>query len=470
MKRSIIAAILIAVLLLTIPLGLTAAYLTTSDHYTNSYYGVLQSMYQRLQKAEGKRIILIGGSSLAFGLNVSFLEAELDDYTVCPFGLYGTIGTKAMLELAKPYLRKGDVVILSPEISELPLSLYFSATELWKAAESDLTMVFHSGDLGAMLAGFPTYVADRFAREQAGDVAIQGVYSAASFDENCQMIYQRSYNTMPHLYDPNEPVTYDPNLLQQDFLDYVNQYYGYCAVVGASMYYNFCPVNRMAVAGNADIEGFYRKLLTELDFPVLGDPENYIMDTEWFYDSNFHLNTAGALVYSARLTEDLKSAVGDSSPTPFEMPDKPPVTITLMEGDNRDADCFTYEITSAGIHLTGRTDQGLQRASLVIPSAINGISVISFSADLFRGDVYLEQVTIPASCRSIQDNSFLGCGNLRQIILIAEIPNCTVGTGLLNGCQNARILTPSRESYLNYIVNYYWAQYASRMDYPDDVA
>ena len=466
MKRGLIAVLLVTVLLLTIPLTVTAVFLTTDDQYTDTYYGVLHSMYDRLNAAESKRIILIGGSAMAFGLNVSFLEAELEGYTVCPFGLYGTIGTKAMLELAKACIREGDILVISPEISELPLSLYFSSGELWKAAESDLSIVWNSGNVGAMLGSLPEYLADRFAYQQTGSPIGEGAYAAASFDENCQMIYPREYNTMPALHDPDEPVTFDPELLQEDLLEYLNEYYAYCSDQGASVYYNFCPVNRMAVSGSADVEGYYRKLLTELDFPVLGDPNNYIMDAEWFYDSNFHLNTAGALVYSAQLTEDLKSAIGDSSPTPFEMPDKPAVPVTLAGGNNRDADCFTYEVRENGIHLTGRTAQGMQRESLVLPSDYEGLPVISFSPDIFMGDVYIREITIPATIRSIQNDSFLGCSNLEKIILTASVPNCSVGAGLLNGCQNARIYAPDKESYLSYIVNYYWAQYASRMDYP----
>lgn len=466
MKRSILAALLVALLLITIPLGLLAVFTATADQYTDTYYGVLKSMYDRLKEAEGKRIILVGGSAMAFGLNVSFLEAELEGYTVCPFGLYGTIGTKAMLELAKPCLREGDILILSPEISDLPLSLYFSADELWKAAESDLSVVLNSGDIGAMVGGFPAYVADRFAYAQTGSPNAQGIYTAAAFDSNCQMIYPREYNIMPALHDPDEPVTFDPELLDDELLDYLNSYHQYAASRGASLYYNFCPVNRMAVSGSADPEGYYRKLLTELDFPVMGDPANYIMDAEWFYDSNFHLNTAGSLVYTAQLTEDIKSVIGDSSPTPFEMPDKPPVPISETGGDNRDAHCFTYEVLENGIRLTGRTAEGMQRASLVLPSSIDGLPVIAFSPEVFRGDVYLEEITVPATIRSIQNDSFFGCANLRRIILTAEVPNCTVGTGLLNGCQNARILVPDKESYLSYIVNYYWAQYASRTEYP----
>lgn len=465
MKRSLIALTLILVLLLTIPVSLVSVYLTTPDAYTDTYYGALTLMYERLKKAEGRRIILIGGSAIAFGVNVSFMEAELDGYTVCPFGLYGTLGTKFMLDLAMPCLREGDVVVLSPEIAELPLSLYYSSAEIWKAAESDLSVVLFCGDPGAMVGSFPEYVADRFRYATEGKPDTKGVYRADSFDENCQMVYPREYNNLPDMYDPNEPVTFDPAFLQPEFVGYLNEYHRYCSSIGAAIYYNFCPVNRMAVSGNADIEGYYQKLLTELDFPVLGDPNNYLMDPEWFYDSNFHLNTAGSLVYTARLTEDVKSALGDSSPTAFEMPQKPVVPMAPAEGNNRDADCFTYEVRENGIHLTGRTQAGMEREELILPSSYEGLPVVSFSPELFAGDVHLQHLTIPATVRTIYDDSFFGCAHLEQILLEAEIPNCTVGTGLLNGCQNARIMTPNKESYLGYIVNYYWAKYASRTGY-----
>ena len=279
------------------------------------------------------------------------------------------------------------------------------------------------------------------------------------------MIYQRDYNQMPALYDPDSPVTFDPALLDEDFVEYLNQYYRRCALAGADLYYNFCPINRMAVSGDADVQGYYEKLLTRLDFPVLGDPNNYIMDAEWFYDSNFHLNTPGSLIYTAQLTDDLKSAVGDTSPTPFEMPEKPAVPFLEGSGDNRDGDCFTYELLENGVHLTGLTEAGKGRESLILPTDYNGLPVISFSAEVFRGNMVIREITIPATVRSIVNDSFLGCSNLERIIMMAEVPNCSVGNGLLSGCQKAMIYTLTKESYLNYIVNYYWSQYASRTTY-----
>lgn len=357
-------------------------------------------------------------------------------------------------------------VVIAPEIEALPLSLYFSAPELWKCADSDLLMAFVGGgreDLGSVLGCFPAYVADKSAYGRNGKPVSDQVYAAGSFNESCQMIYPRDYNVMPGLYDADALIDFDPELLGGDFLDYLNDYYAYAYGRGAAACYNFCPVNKMAVTGAADIRGFYRKLLAELDFPVLGSPENYILDAEWFYDSNFHLNTAGSLVYTARLTDDVKSLLGDASPTPFEIPEKPVPPVTDAQGDNSDGAYFTYETIAGGLNLTGLTEEGRRRERLVLPTSYDGVPVISFSETLFQGNVFLRELVIPATVRTIRNNSFFGCSNLERIVMEAETPVCTVGAHLLDGCQSAVIYAPSYDSYLKYVVNYYWSQYSSRI-------
>lgn len=465
MRRRAFRILFILFLLLVIPVTLTGACLSTPPQYDETYYGELAPMYERLKTARGKKLIVVGGSSVAFGLNVSFLEAELEGYTVCPFGLYGTVGTRAMLELTRPWLGEGDVVVIAPEIGQLPLSLYSSAAELWKCADSDPAIAFVGGrgELGSILGSFPVYAADKLACSRSGKPLPEGVYAAGSFNDSCQMIYPRDYNVMPGLYDGDDLVDFDPELLGGKLLDYLNEYYAYAYTRGAAVCYNFCPVNKMAVTGTADIQGFYRRLLDRLDFPVLGNPENYILDAEWFYDSNFHLNTAGALVYTARLTDDVKSILGDTSPTSFEMPEKPLPPVTAAEGDNSDGEYFTYEVIDGGVTLTGLTQEGRRRERLVLPTSYSGVPVVSFSETLFQGNVFLRELVIPATVRTIHNNSFFGCSGLERIVMEAETPVCTVGAHLLDGCQSATIYTPSYESYLKYTVNYYWSQYSSRL-------
>lgn len=62
----------------------------------------LPALYRRLRDSPGKRLILVGGSNVSFGVDTGLLERTLAqygyEYTVCPFGLYAAVGASAMLE------------------------------------------------------------------------------------------------------------------------------------------------------------------------------------------------------------------------------------------------------------------------------------------------------------------------------------------------------------------------------------
>ena len=101
-------------------------------------------------------------------------------------------------------------------------------------------------------------------------------------------------------------------------------------------------MNAAAVTGDPD--AYYDFLRGQLDFPILGDPHSCILDPEWFYDTNFHLNESGRQLNTRNLTRDLKAQLGDTTPTEIAVPDPPaPATAETALGDNSDADCFTFQ-------------------------------------------------------------------------------------------------------------------------------
>ena len=99
-------------------------------------------MYDRLYETEGKKIVFIGNSALAFGLRTDFIKDELPDYKIVNFGLYGAIGTKAMLDLSKDAISEGDIVIVAPERNDQAQSLFFSAENVWLSMDADFSMLF----------------------------------------------------------------------------------------------------------------------------------------------------------------------------------------------------------------------------------------------------------------------------------------------------------------------------------------
>ena len=72
--------------------------------YTQTYYGALSVLYSQLKETDSKKIVIIGNSNVAFGVDSALAEELLKDagidYSVRNFGLYGALGTKMMCELA----------------------------------------------------------------------------------------------------------------------------------------------------------------------------------------------------------------------------------------------------------------------------------------------------------------------------------------------------------------------------------
>ena len=178
-----------------------------------------------LKNTDKPKIVVVGGSSVAFGLD-SELLAEHTGYEVVNFGLYATLGTRVMLDLSKDHINEGDIVVVAPELDKQTLSLYFNGEAFWQAAESDLSLL--SGvhfdnylDLAANLIG---HLSDVFPRIFSGEgkISPNGIYRKDSFNKYGDIVYPRGYNVMTAGYDMNQIITLSKDLYDGEFVDYKN--------------------------------------------------------------------------------------------------------------------------------------------------------------------------------------------------------------------------------------------------------
>ena len=468
----IIATVVFAVLAVVVPLvTVFFAGIFIPPQYARTYYGELHDMYVRLKTTEGKKVVVVGSSSVAFGVDSALAEELLNDcglnYSVCNFGLYGSLGTKMMLDLSRNYIGEGDIVVFAPEISSQLLSLYFSSKEAWYALDNGMEMFWDfEGDVQSMLAGsFAGYTAEKFAQWQSGEPAApSGVYAHASFDGRCDLKnYERPYNVMPGGHDANNPVSLDTSLYSRDFIDYVNSYCAEISSRGAAMYYSFPPMNRDSVADMSEqkLEEFTTFVAENFNFPLISDISDYIMDSEWFYDSNFHLNTSGMTVRTVQLVNDIKNELGNTSKTDAVLPEKPIIPDPGIEGegDNSDKDCFTYEQDGNYYIITGLTEKGLEQTELVVPYQVNGLYVREFGASVFAGNTTVREITIQENIDFIEDGSFSGCDNLKKIILTHDEPSdISVGYGLLSDTRASVYV--SKDVLSQFKNDYFWGSYA----------
>lgn len=419
----------------------------------------------RLEETDGKRIIVIGGSSVAFGQDSELMESYLDGYSVVNFGLYGDLGTKLMLDLAEDNIRKDDIVIVSPEIDKQTLSLFFSGNTFWQAADGNFSMLSYvkHDNLGSIIGNFPLFAAKKAFYFRNGSPDPTDIYCRDSFNDHGDIKSGlRAYNAMNNGFDANHLVAFSPSIVSDDFIDYLNAFATKVQRSGASVYYRMCPVNSRAVTGEHTIDDFYDYLDEKLSFDILGNPNNSIIDWKYFYDSNFHLNDSGVILNTRNLIRDVKIILADTSPTDIVVSDAPIPPISDFIGDNSDAEMFTYTLEHDSYIINGLSDEGKLRDKLILPTHYNGLPVTDYTKSAFDGASKLTELTLQENISTIYDRSFEECINLTKLILLHTAPNhCIVGNDLF-GTAKFNVYVPS-DLLHNYRVNYFWAQYGDRI-------
>lgn len=393
--------------------------------FGDTFMGELKSKYERLKETSGKRIVLVGGSGVAFDCDSALMDDFFPSYEIVNFGMYAGLGTKAVMDLSENYIHEGDIVILSPEQSEQTFSDYFNGEYMWQAADGAFGMLrdLKSENFEAMLGNFPRFALEKLNYVMKGQKPqTDSIYQKKSFNTygDIELDTCRE-NILPNGYDVNQKVRFTEDVVQPEFMDYMNDWAKRLEKKGAVVWYRYCPVNKLSVEDMDDLAAYDVFLRQKLDFPVIGNPENSLMEAEWFFDTNFHLNQPGKEVNTVQLIRDMKAMLGDDRAVTVELPEKPHRTWGEVPAETR---IWTAK-----------------------------------DSETYQGE---ETIAIPENVTQIEDYAFSNCAGLKQIVLEQKDPSkCIVGQHLLDGT-GAEILVPQM-SVDSYKRNYFWSVYAGRI-------
>lgn len=393
--------------------------------FGDTFMGELKSKYERLKETSGKRIVLVGGSGVAFDCDSALMDDFFPSYEIVNFGMYAGLGTKAVMDLSENYIHEGDIVILSPEQSEQTFSDYFNGEYMWQAADGAFGMLrdLKSENFDAMLGNFPRFALEKLNYVMKGQKPqTDSIYQKKSFNTygDIELDTCRE-NILPNGYDVNQKVRFTEDVVQPEFMDYMNDWAKRLEKKGAVVWYRYCPVNKLSVEDMDELAAYDVFLRQKLDFPVIGNPENSLMEAEWFFDTNFHLNQPGKEVNTVQLIRDMKAMLGDDRAVIVELPEKPHRTWGEVSAETR---IWTAK-----------------------------------DSETYQGE---ETIVIPENVTQIEDYAFSNCAGLKQIVLEQKDPSkCIVGQHLLDGT-GAEILVPQM-SVDSYKRNYFWSVYADRI-------
>ena len=455
------------ILLCIIPFVLIFCAFFLPSQYEETFLGEMKYKWEHLRNTDGKRIIIVGGSNVPFALKSEYLKQHFQEYEIVDFGMYADLGTVIMLDWAKSEIHEDDIFIVMPEQNEQTLSCHFSGESVWQATDGMMNMVSYLpfARYEKLLSSFPVFSGKKLYYTVTYSPKPAGIYARSSFNQYGDISYpERQYNIMPNGYNPNDIIYFEPSMLQQDFISEINAFAETVIEKGAYIYYHFPPMNQNALAENivtSKIDSYYDYLQDQLIFPIIGNPHNCLMDSGWFYDTNFHLNDSGAFVFTQMLIEDLKVALQDTSPTEVADIAIPDIPTQVFISDNSCSDCFTYSKTDYGWCIDGLTQKGTVATSLLLPASYQGESIVEITSTLFHGNTNLKELTVQTPS-ILYDSMFQDCTSFQKLVLVSDNPsNYVVGENLLTGA-DFLIYVP-KDAIDTYRRHYSWQQYSENL-------
>lgn len=273
--------------------------------FDDSWQHMIQLKYKRLASADSPRIIVIAGSSAAFGLDQRMIEEETG-FKVCNLGLQASIGPMYLCELAKKNVRKGDVILFAYEYG------WWNKWELFDSLRPDL-LVSGIDNCYAMYEAIPLNKIPNFVgyifehRHKAKTYTGQsGTYSASSFDaSDCQMIISRgpcfTYNK-----ERDGVTDFSTMKIDEKCVKYFKKFKKQIESKGAEIYFTFPPVVDECVIGTEEeIQSFVNET-EKMGIRVISSPQDYFLTTNYIYDGYCHCNSVGEILRTQQLLKDMK--------------------------------------------------------------------------------------------------------------------------------------------------------------------
>ena len=276
----------------------------------NQYLNAFNRKLQLLIDTPSPRIIFMGGSNTAFGIDSRMVEDSLG-LPVVNYGLHAGIGLRFPMTVALPYLRVGDIVVLQAEYGNYFEEACNAETmpKLMTATRWRFATRLSAAEWKAVITGMPMLALSHLKRlllypfRKSFDTPMPKdhfVYNAAGFnaygDEVSHLRFLSSY--VASSYKETRPVREEFIGWLRDVLTDIKQ----CGVT-------FVMLPPSCV--DSYFKGHYRNdiasALQKIGHPYVISPLSMILPDSLAFDSGYHLNALGVEMNTRKIIEIIKS-------------------------------------------------------------------------------------------------------------------------------------------------------------------
>lgn len=286
--------------------------------FNKSYNSAIQRKYDNLISTNDPKIIILGGSSAAFGFNVKRLE-EASGYKIVNMGLHAGFGGLFNMEIGKQNINKGDIVLLALEygwyaenyFQDISVDLVMCGLD----NRLDMYSIIPLNKLDGILGYLWTYADKKIEsiRSHSYGIVENSVYSIDSFDEKGDMIFDRPTNILTDEYYNKQTSLYGQEDLSNVAISekskaYLKEYKLFVESKGAKIYFVGVPLlDEAKVSSDESFQSLANSVNKEIGIKYVSNPLDYLFPSELMYDTIYHCNDKGANKRTDILISDLTS-------------------------------------------------------------------------------------------------------------------------------------------------------------------
>jgi len=281
---------------------------------SQNYWGATIDKHERLENAPGPRLILIGGSGLALGINSGLLE-EMTGYNPVNMSMAAGLGPDFMTMEVLTDVRPGDVVVVILSYEALLTNttnrcilglLHSRPASIVYVRDPLAVLTMYVADLGNELRGASRAVWEPFT-ERLGlrtPTPSETRWSRNSFNRYGDVCYDRKHNE--NLFEMYYRLPEARQGYPDSVITLLNTFARECSSRGGIAVWSFPAIPDSTYAMNRDvIENLHERLREELELEIINVPEEMTLPFGMFYDTGYHLTLEGAEIRSRILGEGL---------------------------------------------------------------------------------------------------------------------------------------------------------------------
>jgi hypothetical protein len=310
--RKFIKACLIIAALVVLFLG--SVFIAIRPDPLHYYQGSVLKL-DLLKNTPSPRIIITGGSNVAFGIDSELIE-ESFHLPVINHGLVVGLGVVPIKEL-KEYIQPGDIIILSLEYYNFSNSAAFYGYPEYVSDWIEFSperIKYLEHPLSEVPNMFSIILQRKLNRQlnyflYGGSLdAVRGLYTGDQFNSYGDFIGHLAMNseTPADIGSSAYPLT---NL--EEAYTFLTDFNQYALAHGARVFYEAQP-NRQTnceATGNEELANFYRILHRKTSIRILTPLNQLCLPDDYFFDTPYHLNAVGREFRTQRLIRNLKTAL-----------------------------------------------------------------------------------------------------------------------------------------------------------------